>query len=232
MDIKTEKILTTDPIGDTEKMFGGKHWSEFNDGESLISILNVMKDGNLKEKHLKNINDTYFGMSWQYLKDLLKENGFINGYSYEVKYTCYSSTTDEEMIIYYHPEKGLVVWAESYSNKTSVNRGTLYGEIKANNEEDATIIRKWMSTGGFIDRDELIHTTAHDIREGLFSKIDTLETGGTFLTKWTKKDRFLWFVDYIETKVEGYDYEQITKDKIGKCPKELQNIIGGINNVK
>jgi hypothetical protein len=67
------------------------------------------------------------------------------------------------------------------------------------------------------------------VREGLFSKLDELESVGKFLSLWTNQNRFLWFLDYNESKIDGYDYKKITYDKIMKCPIELQNIIGIIS---
>ena len=43
---------------------------------------------------------------------------------------------------------------------------------------------------------------------------------------WTKKNKFLWFVNYVEENKENFDYKEITKNKILKCPKEMQEIIG------
>lgn len=74
--------------------------------------------------------------------------------------------------------------------------------------------------------DDLVFETSHDVREGLFFKLEELESAGKFLPKWTNKDRFLWFVDYVEGHTEGYNYKQIAHDKIMRCPKELQEIVG------
>jgi len=84
-----------------------------------------------------------------------------------------------------------------------------------------------LSTGGCIDHEKMIYETQQDTREGLFSKLAILEGAGKFLPKWTGKRRcILWFVDFIESKVPGYDYKQITLNKIRRCPKEMQEIIG------
>jgi hypothetical protein len=226
MDKNTEKILTHDSLADTEQILGGKHWSQFNDKENMFSLGKFMIDNQIKDEHLKSIGDTHFGMSWNEFKKLIQQHGFINAYSYKLDYKGWSNPTKEEVIIYYHQKKGLIIYAESFNNKTTVNGGKLYGEIKANNTESEKVIWKWLSTGGCIDADNMIYDTSHDVREGLFSKLNELESAGTFLNKWTKKDRFLWFVDYVEDDVEGYDYKKITLDKIKKCPKELQDIIG------
>jgi hypothetical protein len=222
MNTKTEEILTHDSLYESEKIFGNKHWSEFNEFEQAFSMFKFMEDNQRKEDHLKSINDTYFNMGWTEFKSLIKEHGFIPALEYDVKHDEYI----DEFIIYYHTSKGLVICADSYFNKQDINGGNLYGEIQANSKEDEHTIWRWLSTGGCINSEKSIWTTQHDVREGLFSKLQTLESAGTFLPKWTKKDRFLWFVDYTENKVPGYDYEKITREKILRCPKELQDIIG------
>lgn len=228
MDSKTENILMKDSLGETEKMLGGKHWSQFDDFENGLVFVSLARDNKIKKDHLKSLGDTYWGMTWYEFKNLIKERGFVEGYSYELEYRGKydSHSTNEEIIIYYHPEKGLIIYAESFSNKTSINGGTLYGEIQAYDKEREPVIWKWLSTGGCRDVEKGIFATSHDIREGLFSKLDTLESAGRFLNRWTDKKRFLWFVDYMEDDVEGYDYKEITREKIKKCPKELQDIIG------
>jgi hypothetical protein len=208
MDKETEQLLTYDPIAETEKQFGNKHWSEFNDMESMFSLLNAMEYNQKKKEHLKKINDTYYGITWNDFKELLKEKGFQKGLSYQKEYKHFEPYTKEEFVIYYHKEKGLIVWAESYNNMTTINSGKLYGEIEANSKKDEETIWRWLATGGKINSTERVYTTSHDIREGLFSMLDTLETAGHFLPKWIDKKRFLWFVDYIESKVENYDYEE------------------------
>lgn len=222
MDNRTEELLRKDSLMESEKMFGDKHWSQFNEVEQAFSMLKSMSDNEAKREHLKNINDTYWGMHWNEFKDLIKEYGFVKGLEYDLKH----NNGIDEIIIYYHPQKGLILYAESYWGKESISGGNLYGEIQANSKEDCKIIWRWLSTGGCINSDKMIYETSHDVREGLFSKLQTLESAGKFLSKWTKKNRFLWFVDYVENKQKDYDYKIITKEKIMQCPKEMQKIIG------
>lgn len=222
MDKKTEEILTMDVLAETEKFFGGKHWSEFNTAENIFSLVRAAKYNSLKEAYLKSIGDTNNGMSWTEFKQLITNKGFIPALEYDVQHDIYI----DEFIIYYHPNKGLIICADSYFNKKVINSGTLYGEIQAHSKEDQDIIWKWISSGGLKDPKRLIYETSHDIREGLFSKLDVLESAGSWVTPWVNKDRFLWFVDYTDKQVPGYDYIKITEDKIAKCPDEFQKIIG------
>jgi hypothetical protein len=222
MESKTEAILTRDTLGETEKLFGGKHWSQFNDLESLVSLVRAAEDSMAKKNHLKSLGDTYSGMGWAGFKDLIKSKGFIPALEYDVRH----GDSVDEFIIYYHPAKGLVICADSYYNKGVVNNGNLYGEIQAHSKEDEETIWKWLSSGGCIDCEKKIYETSHDVREGLFSKLDVLESAGTFLNQWTNNNRFLWFVDSVENKIPGYDYKKIAAGKIAKCPEEFRKVIG------
>lgn len=225
MDTLTERILEQDTIAETEKILGKEHWSVFTKEENMFCLAKAMSDNQNKDNHLKNIGDTHFSMTWDELKALLSRKGFVNALTYEFEYIGRDETRMEEAIIYYHPDKGMVVYADSYFGKTRVNGGNLYAEIQANRPEDEQTIWRWLSTGGCRDHERRIYETSHDIREGLFSKLDTLATAGKFLPEWTNKDRFLWFVDYMENKEPDYDYKAITQSKIEKCPEAFRKII-------
>ena len=221
MNAETEKVLRRDTIAETEKMVG-KHWSKFDKGEQALALLNAMMDNEDKANHLKKQGDTHYGMKWDDFKALLVQKGFKQALVYDFKH----DESIDEFIIYYHLEKGLIVKADSYYNKEKINDGTLYGEIQANDEESARTVWQWMSTGGCIDVEKLIFETSQDVREGLFSKLDTLETAGKFLNRWSNPKRFLWLLDFTEHKDESYDYKKITNEKIKRCPVEMQEIIG------
>jgi len=219
----TEKILRYDPIYETEKMVKKNHWSEFDDLENMLSILMFTDHNKKKEEHLKSIGDTYHNIKWEDFKNLIKQHGFKEGLSYNFKHYD-DSTKEEEAIIYYHPEKGLVIWATSYWNKKSVNGGKMYGMIQYNedNSNDMWRVLNGCSNGTI---EENYRNFDYDIREGLIHTINKIEEKFVFVNKWIKTP-FLWFVDFTEEKQKGFDYKEITKNKIEKCPKELQEIIG------
>jgi hypothetical protein len=222
MDEKTRKMLRLDTIFETEKLFGGKDHNKFSDKENMTMLQYSALLNEEKNNYFSSLGDTYFRMSWQSFKELITKYGFIPAMEYDFSHDKYV----DEFIIYYNLPKGLIICATSYFDKKSVNGGTLWGEIKANNKEDSHIVWSWLSTGGQSKFDDLIYETQQDVREGLFSILNTLESAGEFLPKWINKNRFLWLLDFTETKVEGYDYKKITMEKILKCPKEMQEIIG------
>jgi hypothetical protein len=217
----TEKVLMHDTIAESEKILGRDHHSQFDDKDMQFVIWKAALDNQTKKDYLQSIGDTHFGMTWDEFKNMLVNYGFINGLTYKFDY----KKRKEEAIIYYQPIKGMIVFATSWDNK-SVNSGNLYAEIKANSKEDRETIWRWLSTGGCIDSENMIYETQHDVREGLFSKLNELETAGTFLNRWTNQKRFLWFVDYAESKKKGYDNTIITQQKINKLPKEARAIMG------
>jgi hypothetical protein len=220
MNEKTKSILTGDTIAETEK-FLGKRWNEFSDEENSFMMFRAILDNDKKRDHLASIGDTFFNMEWQTFKDLLTRKGFIEGYSYHFLGGEYN----EEYIVWYNLDKGWVISAESYGEK-SVNGGKLYAEIRANSKDDWNDIFMWMSSGGLLDESAGTFSTSHDVREGLFSKLDELGKHGQFLSAWTEKNKFLWFLDYSETRIENHDYKKISQSKIDKFPAELRKLIG------
>jgi len=219
----TEDFLRSDPIDEVEKMLGNKFSQDFNSGELAFLLSYSATSNNMKNEHFKSIEDTYFRMTWIEFKNLIKLKGFIPAMEYDFKD---DNNQVNEFILYYHKEKGLVICATSYSNKTSVNGGDLYGEIQANDKESGYTIFQWLSTGGIIDKEKLIFSTSHDVREGLFSKLEILESAGKFIPKWISTNKFLWFLDYTEKNKKDYDYEMISQSKIDKCPNDFRMIIG------
>lgn len=216
--MNTNEILKHDTLASTEKAVG-KHWSEFNHKESGMAMLDAMRDSELRASHLKEINDTYFTMTWKWFKDRLIEGGFSVGLSYDLPY----EDAIEEAIIYYHKEKGLILWSQSFNDRTSVNGGTCYGEIKARSKDKMENIFQWMSTGG--RQTDYIWKTSFDIREGMFHRIKQMEKDGDFLPRWTNSNRFLWFVDWNEQKIKDYDYKKISLEKLKCCSEEVQSIL-------
>jgi len=67
----------------------------------------------------------------------------------------------------------------------------------------------------------------HDCREALKHNITQLAENGRFLKKW-KETPFLWLLHHGDSKVDGYDYEAITKARIAMLPADIRECIGHI----
>ena len=214
----TTKLLNHDPLAEMENLLGGKHCSEFNDSENLLCLLSTFSSGEIKQRHLKSIGDTYWGMSWFEFKALLSRNGFEIAYEYTIE--RHGGTDDAAL--FFNTEKGFVIFADSF--RDSINSGKLYCEIKCDPGYEVYTMQN-LKTGGCINSKDNIYESAHDVREGLFHSLAVLEMHGEFLPIWTSKDRFLWFVDSVETDQKGYDYVALSQEKIDKCPQRFRNII-------
>ena len=209
-----DKLLDIDPIAIVEDASGGKHWSEFDNSDNIMALGLAMMSGEIKRNALKQAGDTYWGMKWDEFQSLIESHGFKCALRYDIPY----ENKTEEAIIYYDTN-GFVIWATSFFGKTSINGGTLYGQIK---EEK-----------GFLSSD--LHHCSHgcfaddkwhfdvDVREGLFHNINSVLQNATPLKVW-EYDSFLWLVDYVEENELGYDYKKITEDKINSSP-ELKRIL-------
>jgi len=212
-------ILNTDVIHEVEKI-SNKHWSEFDHDENMKSIgLQIMMNER-KRYALKETGDTHWGMDWNQFKSLLEIHGFKEGYSEVYEYNKYEGST-EEVILYYHPEKNLVIWSQSYSNMTSINSGSLYGHYKTelNGYEAFNGVR---CSHGY-NQETQVYYFDIDVREGLFTKLYTLESDGEFVeADWS--DRFLWFLKLDEDSKE-VPYKILTQQKIDQANEECRKIL-------
>lgn len=236
--------LNRDPIAEVEKVLGKNH-SEFNREESQMMLANAFLANYRKADYLKGLGDTHFGMSWNEFIEIIQSYGFKEGHKYDFEHS--NGEYIDEAALYYHPEKGLVIWATSYFNKSSVNGGTLYGQLTTNEKVEYVIEKNEMfnteykrlkmtdslqksmnslnncSHGAFINIEQGIEFSL-DVREGLINKIEAIGNGGLeFVKQWNQKT-FLWLLDFNEEK-SAYDRDEINKEKISKCPEELQQIV-------
>lgn len=229
---RTENLLRRDSILETEKIFGNKHHSQFNESEETVMLLKFMMDNKEKKNYLQSIGDTYWGISWNEFINLIESIGFKAALKYDIKH----EDNIDEAILYYHPTKGLVIWATSYWNKKSINGGTMYGEVYLQEDNWKDISKVLTSSHGsfsYYDNENKVEKFkeqvdfSFDVREGLLHNINKVEKVTLYAPIW-KERHFLYLTDYIENKKEGYDYKEITRNKIKMCPKEFQKIVGNI----
>ncbi len=232
----TDELLHKDSLAESEQVLGNKHWSEFNEKEQAFSLFKFMADNETKSEHLKSIGDTYWGMKWNEFINLIESYGFVSGLRYDFIAPKYGFSDEadriEEAILYYHPTKGLILWATSYSG--NINGGTVYGEINIDKERWKEISKALnrCSHGAFAhyngetEQDEYKNQVEfdYDIREGLIHVLNRIENVTSYAPIWTERN-FLWFLDYAEENQDGYDYRTITLEKILRCPNDLQDIV-------
>jgi len=186
-----------------------------------------------KEKVLKELNDTYFGMTFAEFISLIESKGFVKVYEEEFPNTCDGKIITEKLVVYW--KNGIFLEATSHwdslnsghilfnwkpnSKKYDALNGCSHGPIVIGKTEPKPYYNKFINKTEM--RAEIIYSDvrdgSYDVREGLFLKISDLEEQGKFISPWIGPS-FLWLVNYNESKVAGYDYKKITYNKIMKFP--------------
>lgn len=237
-----ESLLDNDPVDNVEKILG-KSFSQFDKNEQGFLLQKALVYGKQKKEYLKSIGDTYFCMGWNEFIQLIQKYGFKEGlkYEYSPKHEFEDCTKIEEAVIYYRPD-GLIIWATSFSNKTSLSYGKLYGFIETEKIKDDP---EYYDILSHCSRDSLCYYDKetretlvrkyvyfdYDAREALIYKINMIQSKTNFVSPWPKRP-FLWLLDYNDEQIPNYDYYDINNKKISMCCPEVQYIILGENNNK
>lgn len=225
MNETTRNILNFDPVATAEALIGKRHedWDIETDGMAALGL--AMATNQAKREHLESIGDTHFGITWQKFVEIVKAYGFKSGYCQKFTGTGWSDKgVEEEEIIFFHEEKGLILHAESYDGK-SVNSAKVYGEVKIGEELERN---QWEALNGCSHGGNGNGTMSFDVdvREGFRFHLDALSEAFEFSKSWTKVP-FLWFLNYMDTKDKNYSYEEINKQKINASTPEVRRIIFG-----
>ena len=232
MNETTKKILESDPIAMAEAFLGKPHekWDPHTDG--MFALQFAMATNDRKRKHLEELGDTHFGITWEDFIQIAKGLGFENALTLPfIGTSSYEDAKrDEEEIIFFHKEKGLILHAVSFTlcEERSVNSAKVYGEIKIGEKlSDA----QWNALHG-CSHGGTGHGTMTfdvDVREGFCHHINAISEVFEFLPNWTEVP-FLWFLNYTEEHnlpecFGDKTYEKITHDKIKACKPEVSKII-------
>lgn len=219
MNKETKDILNFDSVAFAEDLLGKRH--EEWDTETGIAALGLaMLANQTKAAHLKSIGDTYFGTTWIEFIEIAKAYGFKSAYSQKF---INGNGIEEEEILFFHEEKGLILHAESYNGK-SVNSAKVYGEVKIGDKLEKN---QFEALNGCSSSNNGNGTMAFDVdvREGFRFHLNALTEAFEFSKSWTKVP-FLWFLNYMDTKGPTYNYKKITSEKIDACTPEVKKIIG------
>ena len=225
MNEKTKNILNFDPVATAETLIGKQHedWDLKTDAIAASAL--VMATNQAKAAHLKSIGDTHLGITWIEFIEIAKAYGFKSGYCQKFTGTGWSDKgVQEDEIIFFHEEKGLILHAESFNGK-SVNSAKVYGEVKIDDklEENQREALNGCSHGS--NRNGTMHFEV-DVREGFRFHLDAISEAFEFSKNWSEVP-FLWFLNYMDSKVENYDFKKITTQKINASTSEVKKIIFG-----
>lgn len=176
----------------------------------------------MNESKREHLEDTHFGITWQKFIEIAKAYGFECGFCEKFTGTAKKGVKEEE-IIFFHKEKGLILYAESYCGN-SVCGATVYGEVK--NKE--TFERKhWNVLNGCSYDCNPNGTISFEASamQGLCSRLNAISEEFEFSTNWTKIP-FLNFQNYMDSK-EDDCVKKINQQKIEACKPEVRKIIFG-----
>ena len=141
-----DELLKYDPIAEAERISGKGHWSNFSEEDRMLALLLNMQHAENKGKVLKRNKDTYFSMSWDYLMEVLFENGFKVGTEWEFTDDQYNQIHKEKAGIYYR-EDGVVVFAESIGDCKRVNSGKCFYELEMKEDVNSIEFYNLVHTG-------------------------------------------------------------------------------------
>lgn len=178
-------------------------------------------NGKIKTIEGKSIKDTDLLISWVDFIEIAKAYGFKSGYCHKFIGEFPKDTPiEEEEIIFFNEEKGLILYAESFNNH--MNSAIIYGEVKSKHKNSFDALNG-CSFGS--NKNGTIHFFV-DVREGLRRHLDRLSDAFEFSKSWSETP-FLWFLNYMDTKDENYNFKEITKKKIESSSPEVKHIIFG-----
>lgn len=209
-----EQLMKFDPINEAEKFTGKRTGDSLRDPTAALGFAINYKKAKQLQGLLMLQDDTHFRTEWKDFLRIAKSEGF------EIVHTekfdgQYNDTKGEQFIIGWHPD-GILLCAETHM-KNHVNRAEIYYYLDGESRPDCT-------GGGPSGKEGDKWEISKDVREGLRHHLNSSRGKGKFLPQWPKQP-FLWLLTYMDTKDPGFDYKAITKSRIEKLPKHVQDAI-------
>lgn len=176
-----------------------------------------------QEKHIKSIADTKPGTTWQEFIEIAEAYGFKCGLRQNFTGNARQGGVEEE-IIFFHEEKGLILYACSY-DQTCVNDAMVYGEVKIK-EEKLSTKQLYALYRPYVNKNNTCSFSVQVVF-GLFSHLNAISETCEFSKTWSTENTAMRFLNYMDVKVENYDREKINQQKIDACTLEVRKIIFG-----
>ncbi len=175
----------------------------------------------VKRDVLRSLNDTHYGMAWSKYLAIAQEEGFeVVGKVPFLSDAKYSPQREETFFILFHPHNGVLLCFDTYGE--GVNGGKFYYNWLSDDTDNYLNV---ISSGSFQKvGDQRIWSGDHDCREALRAHLRGLRDHGKFVTPW-KVQPFMWLLNYMDTKDEGYDYRAINNDRVSQLPEYVRTAI-------
>ena len=208
MDIS--EALKFDPLAAAETITGHSYK---DDADTMtIGMALGMAHNKAKAAALRDSLDSYYNMPFADALDLFADLGFA-----EVLHDNFAGTYGpEEYVILWHPD-GILATCESYMGDRNNSSKILYNY----RHHDGRYPSGLTSSGHMFGE---VWVGDHDAREGVRHNLDALRAEGEFLPVWVER-QFLWLLTYMDSKVEGYDYQAITAERVNRLPENVRRAI-------
>ena len=209
----TRQVLNFDPFAPIKDILDNPQ----SDSNTKMLYLNLMHNANkTKAEYLKEIGDTYYGISWADFLRIVKDYGFKIGYCQKYTNSWSSKGTEEENIIFFLEEKGLILHASSYEG--NLNTAKIYGGVKVGDKVEKQQIKalEWCSCGH--NGNGTMHFDV-DVREGFRYHLDALLEAFEFSKSWTK-------VQHLNLDLSN-EQIYINRNMINQSCPEVRKIIFG-----
>jgi hypothetical protein len=208
-----DELLGFDPLQEAEIMTGRSY--KHDEATSSLGLLLAIDVNSKKKELLKTNKDSYYGMEFAEFVVLMDSMGFKSVASGSIP-----NTEDEWFIDW---KGGILVVYDSF-------RGSLNGAKAFFNYLPASdnSYRGGFSGGTAVEGPggKNVWCGNFDAREGFKHRLDNYRDTGIFMKKWIRQP-FLWLLHYGDTKVAGYDFNEINQQRIAMFPAEVQEAICG-----
>lgn len=201
---KLKDALNYDSLVEAEKITGKSY--KWDDGTSALGFILMHDNAKKKAKLLEENKDTdNFNQTTSEWINVIMSMGFEQVYSADIP------ETDDKHYIFWCD--GVLLNFDTY-NKKSINSANAYFN---SNTYVSGCSGRTSKNGNFIGN--------VDAREGLRFHLDQMD----ILPIWEERP-FIWLLNYMDTKVDGYDYKAINEERISKLPEHVRNAITPIKN--
>jgi hypothetical protein len=216
-----DRLLQFDPLDTAEQLVG----RENHDAAMALGFALMQARGQALDAELIDQDDTTLNNRLDRYLRICNDLGFETVLTIPFKGKSYGGDEerDEQLYVLAHRD-GLLLAFDTWESH-HVNGGKVYYNWRPHNLETCA---RYTSSGGFYEYDYEARAGAwygdHDAREALRHTIRNLRRNGELVARWEHRP-FLWLLHYMDTKESGYDYEQITEDRIRMMPDWVQQMI-------
>lgn len=210
-----KSLLTYDPLQEAENITGLD--SAASKGTAFLGMVLMMEKGSKLKLLQESVSDTTFSMPMQGYIDNVVEFGFEIVYqsNFAGKYG------EESHFILFHPKYSILMNVDSFMGDR--NECKCFFNFVPNEQDYFDGNLSHVGLNGILSCYD-----SFDGRESLRYKIQSCAKFGEFKLKWDRMP-FLWLLNHVDTKGEGYDYRAINKERLALLPSYVREIIGEYN---